>query len=50
MGLPTPVGILRDVKRPVYNEALHDQVRAVTEKRGTGTLESLLHAGDTWTV
>ena len=50
MGLPTPVGVLRDVKRPVYDQALHQQVQAVTEKRGAGTLEGLLNTGDTWTV
>jgi len=50
MGLPTPVGVLRDVKRSVYDEALHKQVQDVTDKRGVGTLDDLLNAGDTWTV
>ena len=50
MGLPTPVGILRDIKRPVYDQQLHEQVDAITEKKGDGTLEDLLNTGDTWTV
>jgi 2-oxoglutarate ferredoxin oxidoreductase subunit beta len=50
MGLPTPVGVLRDVQRPVYDASLHEQVQKVTAQRGEGTLEALLDTGDTWTV
>jgi len=48
--LPVPVGIFRRVDRTVYEDDVHEQVRAVTEERGAGTLEALLHAGETWTV
>jgi 2-oxoglutarate/2-oxoacid ferredoxin oxidoreductase subunit beta len=47
---PTPIGIFRDVQRPVYGEAMEHQLDAAVEKLGEGDLGSLLHAGDTWTV
>jgi 2-oxoglutarate ferredoxin oxidoreductase subunit beta len=47
---PTPIGIFRDVKRPVYGEAMERQLEMATEKLGEGDLEKLLHSGDTWTV
>jgi 2-oxoglutarate ferredoxin oxidoreductase subunit beta len=45
-----PMGVFRDVKRPVYDEAVGEQIRAAREKRGDGDLASLLHSGDTWTI
>ena len=48
--IPVPIGIFRSVQRPVLDEAIQKQVQEVTEKLGEGTLESLLHAGDTWDV
>jgi 2-oxoglutarate ferredoxin oxidoreductase subunit beta len=47
---PTPIGIFRDVQRPVYGEAMEHQLEAAADKFGEGDLGSLLHAGDTWTV
>ena len=47
---PTPIGIFRDVRRPVYGEAMDRQLEMAVEKIGPGDLEKLLHAGDTWTV
>jgi 2-oxoglutarate ferredoxin oxidoreductase subunit beta len=47
---PTPIGIFRDVQRPVYGEAMEHQLEAAVDKLGEGDLGSLLHAGDTWTV
>jgi 2-oxoglutarate/2-oxoacid ferredoxin oxidoreductase subunit beta len=49
-GFPTPIGVLRAVEAPRYEEAIADQVRRVVEKKGPGDLERLLHAGDTWEV
>jgi 2-oxoglutarate ferredoxin oxidoreductase subunit beta len=48
--LPTPLGVFRDVEKPVYEEMMMDQLRQTSEKLGAGTLESLFAAGDTWTV
>jgi 2-oxoglutarate/2-oxoacid ferredoxin oxidoreductase subunit beta len=47
---PTPIGIFRDVQRPVYGEAMERQLEAATEKLGRGDLAKLLAGGDTWTV
>ena len=48
--LPVPMGILRQVQRPLLETDIHAQVAEATEKQGEGTLEALLSAGDTWTV
>ncbi|MGH2696451.1 MAG: 2-oxoacid:ferredoxin oxidoreductase subunit beta, partial [Actinomycetota bacterium] len=47
---PTPIGVFRDVRRPVYGEAMDQQLEMAAGKMGRGDLEKLLHAGDTWTV
>jgi 2-oxoglutarate ferredoxin oxidoreductase subunit beta len=46
----TPVGVFRDVERPVYDELMAEQIAVATEKRGPGDLAALLHAGETWTI
>jgi 2-oxoglutarate/2-oxoacid ferredoxin oxidoreductase subunit beta len=47
---PTPIGIFRDVERPVYGEAMERQLETATDKLGAGDLGKLLHSGDTWTI
>jgi 2-oxoglutarate ferredoxin oxidoreductase subunit beta len=47
---PTPIGVFRDVRRPVYGELMERQIEAATQKLGPGDLERLLHSGDTWEV
>ena len=47
---PTPIGVFRDIVRPVYDELLQGQIDDATEKAGTGDLAALLHSGDTWTI
>jgi 2-oxoglutarate ferredoxin oxidoreductase subunit beta len=49
-GFPTPIGVLRAVDAPAYEMLVADQVRQVTEKKGTGDLGRLLQAGETWRV
>jgi 2-oxoglutarate ferredoxin oxidoreductase subunit beta len=49
-GFPTPIGVLRAVEAPRYELEITEQLRRVTEKKGEGDLEALLHAGDTWEV
>jgi 2-oxoglutarate ferredoxin oxidoreductase subunit beta len=44
------VGIFRRVTRPVLEDQIHEQIREATAQLGEGTLENLLHGGDTWTV
>jgi 2-oxoglutarate ferredoxin oxidoreductase subunit beta len=48
--MPRPLGILRDVKAPIFEQAVHDQLRAAKAKKGAGTLEQLIYSGETWTV
>src|SRR5690606_519479 len=47
---PTPIGVLRAVERPCYDELLEEQVATATAQRGPGDLRALLQSGDTWTV
>ena len=49
-GFPTPIGVLRSVAIPPYEELVNDQVSQVRAQRGEGDLEQLLLSGDTWTV
>ncbi len=46
----TPIGVLRDVRRPVYDELMESQLTAAVEQRGPGDLATLLAGSDTWTV
>ena len=47
---PTPVGILRAVREPTLNEMVVAQETRAIAARGAGTMHSLLHGGETWTV
>jgi 2-oxoglutarate ferredoxin oxidoreductase subunit beta len=47
---PTPIGILRAVREPTLGEMVAEQEKRAVAARGAGTLQSLLHAGETWTV
>jgi 2-oxoglutarate ferredoxin oxidoreductase subunit beta len=46
----TPVGVLRDVRRPVYDDALNAQLDRAAQSQGRGDLARLLAGNDTWTV
>jgi 2-oxoglutarate ferredoxin oxidoreductase subunit beta len=45
-----PLGIFREVERPVYEDAVREQIATVTARKGKGDLSELLGAGDTWVV
>jgi len=47
---PTPIGVFRDVERPVYDRLMDEQLASAVTEQGEGDLEQLLHAGDTWTI
>ena len=47
--LPTPVGVLRAIERPVYNEGVRQQVAQAAET-GTESLKGLLTGRRSWTV
>ncbi|MGK5530499.1 2-oxoacid:ferredoxin oxidoreductase subunit beta [Streptomyces sp. URMC 129] len=46
----TPVGVLRSVRRPVYEDLMADQIEQAVERHGKGDLATLLTGNDTWTV
>jgi 2-oxoglutarate ferredoxin oxidoreductase subunit beta len=45
----TPIGIFRDIERPVYDELMEEQLRVAREQK-EGELGALLGGGDTWTI
>jgi 2-oxoglutarate/2-oxoacid ferredoxin oxidoreductase subunit beta len=45
---PTPIGVFRNIERPVYDELLAGQLEHAAASRGAGDLDKLLHSGDTW--
>jgi 2-oxoglutarate/2-oxoacid ferredoxin oxidoreductase subunit beta len=47
---PTPIGIFRDVSRPVSGQELTHQLAVARAGAGDDALDALLHAGDTWTI
>src|SRR5439155_20079229 len=47
---PTPIGIFRDVERPVYDRLTDEQLTRAREELGECDLAEPLHAGDTWTI
>ncbi|GLF97499.1 2-oxoacid:ferredoxin oxidoreductase subunit beta [Streptomyces yaizuensis] len=46
----TPIGIFRDIQRPVYDTQMAEQVDGAIEQSGKGDLGALLAGNDTWTV
>ncbi len=46
----TPIGILRQITRPSYDQQLTDQLQHATTQRGPGDLTTLLTGNDTWTI
>jgi 2-oxoglutarate/2-oxoacid ferredoxin oxidoreductase subunit beta len=47
---PVPMGILRAVEAPCYDEMAAAQLRTATEQRGKGQVKKLLYSGTTWEV
>jgi 2-oxoglutarate ferredoxin oxidoreductase subunit beta len=47
---PTPIGVFRNVDRPVYDDLMADQLDKAVARQGTGDLGGLLAGGDTWTI
>jgi 2-oxoglutarate ferredoxin oxidoreductase subunit beta len=47
---PVPVGVIRAVLRPTYNDLLDEQLVKAQESQGEGDIEKLFREGDTWTV
>jgi len=49
-GAHTPVGVLRDVSRPTYDDLAREQIDDARATQGPGDLATLLAGGDTWTI
>jgi 2-oxoglutarate ferredoxin oxidoreductase subunit beta len=47
---PLPLGVFRAVDCPAWGDGLVAQLREARERVTDADLESLLHAGDTWTI
>ena len=47
---PTPIGVFRDVTRPIYGEVLTQQILDVQEQKGMGELDQLIRSLGTWEV
>jgi 2-oxoglutarate/2-oxoacid ferredoxin oxidoreductase subunit beta len=47
---PEPIGVLRAVDAPRYEEMVNGQVAEARKARGDGDLDKLFNSGDTWTV
>ncbi|MEU8434041.1 2-oxoacid:ferredoxin oxidoreductase subunit beta, partial [Streptomyces sp. NPDC029216] len=46
----TPIGVFRNVDRPVYDTLMAEQLETAVDQRGKGDLATLLTGNDTWTV
>jgi 2-oxoglutarate ferredoxin oxidoreductase subunit beta len=47
---PVAMGVLYAAERPAYDRAVTEQSARAVAKHGRGSLEKLLHSGETWTV
>lgn len=47
---PVPLGVFRNVQRPIYEDQVIAQTKKAAEERGKGDLNALYHAADTWIV
>ena len=47
---PMPLGVLRRIDAPTVDAGIHEQIEAVTEKKGAGKLEEIVYSGNIWTV
>jgi 2-oxoglutarate/2-oxoacid ferredoxin oxidoreductase subunit beta len=49
-GTPLPLGVLRCVEGPVYEQQVHAQIDDARANRGGGDFDKLYRSGETWTV
>jgi len=48
--VPEPLGVFRQVSRPVYGEMVRGQITDAIKSKGPGDLQSLITGHETWTV
>ena len=49
-GVPLPLGVLRAVDKPTYEERMAGQIEAARERQGDGDVAALLRGPETWTI
>jgi 2-oxoglutarate ferredoxin oxidoreductase subunit beta len=47
---PLPLGVLRALERPTYEDLVGQQIDEARQRQGPGDLEALLASGECWTV
>lgn len=47
---PVPMGVLRNVKAPVYEDMVQTQIESAIQKKGEGSLHDLIYTEDTWEI
>jgi 2-oxoglutarate ferredoxin oxidoreductase subunit beta len=47
---PVPMGVLRAVTRPTYEDMLAGQIATAVSTKGSGNIEKLLNSGETWVI
>ncbi len=47
---PTPIGVLRSVDMPTYEDGVVGQIDRQIELQGQGSLQDLIYTGELWTV
>ena len=47
---PVPVGVIRAVSRPTYNDLLEQQIQTAISTQGEGDINELFRQGDVWEV
>jgi len=47
---PVPIGVFRRCERPVFEDAVHEQIASAREQKGEESVDELLRRGDTWEV
>lgn len=47
---PRPFGVIYAVERPLYDEEMENQIKAIASKKGKMTLNSILSGDKTWSI
>ncbi len=47
---PTPIGIFHRYESPIFEESIQTRADEIRAKKGAGSIDKLLHSGNTWTI
>jgi 2-oxoglutarate ferredoxin oxidoreductase subunit beta len=48
--LPEPIGVIYSIDKNTYNQEMINQIEMAKKTKGSGNVQDLLNAGDTWVV